>query len=259
MEDQKTIELDFRHISKLLLKKWWLILVVALVFAAIMFTYTVYFIDDTYTVKAQICVSNVVDSPNIEQVGMTSSDVTAATSLVDTYCVILKNDHSIKMILKESGLGNKYSARAIKSMITAGAVNESLILEIRITAPNPQDAQAIANASTKVLQETDLIGASATPLYQVDAPNANNPDSKGTSTKVMIAFVVGAVLMALILIVLDLKKDTIRSDEWLKEKYGESIPLLAIIPNANRNAKGGRRKYGYYARYGYYTTNQDQA
>ena len=259
MEDQKTVELDFRHIAKLLLKKWWLILAVAVVFATVMFAYMEYFVEDTYTVKAQIGVSNVVNSPNLDQYGMSSSDVTAATSLVDTYCVILKNDHSLKMILNETGLGSKYSTRALKSMITAGSVNESLILEIRVTATNPQDAQAIANAATKVLEESEWIGASATPLYQVDAPNKNNPDSKGTSTKMMIAFAAGAALMALILIVLDLRKDTIRSDEWLKEKYGDSIPLLAIIPNANRNVKNGRKKYGYYARYGYYTTNQDQA
>ena len=248
MEEQKGLELDLKHIITVLLKKWWLILVVSVLCAAIMFTYTSLFVDDTYTVRAQMTVSNVVDAPNVEQVGMTSSDVLAATSLIETYCVILKNENSMNLILAESGLSGRYTAGQIKSMISASGVGESLVLEILVTAPNGQDAQAIANAATKVLEMYDGLGASAKAAYQVSAPNANNPDSKGETLKAIIGFLVGAVGTALVLISLDLKNDSIHSDEWLKESFGESIPLLSVISDANA---GGEYKYGKYRRCGY--------
>lgn len=264
MEEQKELELDLRHIVKILLKKWWLILVVSLLCAAIMFAYTAIMVTDTYTVVAQMTVSNVVDAPNVEQVGMTSSDVLAATSLIDTYCVVLKNENSLKLILKESGLADRYSVSSLKSMISAGGVNESLVLQIQVTCPNVQDAQAIANAATKVLQESGLRGASASPLYQVEAPDVARPDAKGESTKAMLGFLIGAVVTSFVLVVLDLKKDIIHSDEWIKETFGEEIPVLVIIPDANNGGNSirynKRQKYGYYARYGYYsTTKKDES
>lgn len=259
MEEQKGLELDLKHIVKVLMKKWWLILVVSVLCAAIMFAYTSFFVGDTYTVTAQMTVRNVVDTPNVEQVGMTSSDVLAATSLIETYCVILENNNSLNLILAESGLTGKYTPGQIKSMISVSGVGESLVLEIKVTAANGQDAQAIANAATKVLELYDGLGASAKAAYQVEAPNANNPDSKGETLKTLIGFLVGAVITSLILIILDLKRDIIHSDDWLKETYGDSIPVLSVIPDVNHSfgAKyGKRRKYDYYARFGYYQTEQ---
>ena len=256
MEEQKGLELDLKHIICVLLKKWWLILVVSVLCAAIMFAYTSLFVDDTYTVRAQMTVSNVVDAPNMEQIGMSSSDVLAATSLIETYCVILKNENSMNLILAESGLSGKYTAGQIKSMVSASGVGESLVLEILVTAPNGQDAQAIANAATKVLEMYDGLGASARAAYQVSAPNANNPDAKGETLKAIIGFLVGAVCTALILIILDLKNDSIHSDEWLKETFGESIPLLSVIPDANA---GIESKDGKYKRYSYFATSDDGA
>ncbi|MBQ9760476.1 MAG: hypothetical protein IJW16_03915 [Clostridia bacterium] len=260
MEEQKGFELDLKHILKLILKKAWLIVLVSVLCAAIMIAYTSFFVADTYTVVTQMTVSNVVDAPNVEQVGMTSSDVIAATSLIDTYCVILKNENSLNRILTETGLQDRYSIASLRSMIAVGGVNESLVLQIQVTSPNPQDAQAIANAATKVLQETELRGASATPLYQVSAPDIDRPDSKGTSTKAIVGFLLGAIVTAMILIVIDLKRDNIHSDEWLKETFGESVPVLAVIPDVNRNnLRGKGRRYGYYARYGYYRADRSKA
>ena len=260
MEEQKGLEFDLKHIVKLLLGKLWLIATVSVLCAAMLFAYVAYFVADTYTVTAQMWISNVVDAPNIEQVGMTSSDVIAATSLVDTYSVILKNDYSIKQILAETGLAGTYSAAQLKSMITAYAVNESLILEIQVTSPDPQHSQEIANQATKILKEYDLRGASATPLHQVETKSLDASDSKGTVAKALLGFLLGAVMTSLVLIFLDMRRDTIHSDDWLKEKYGESIPVLAIIPDVNGSGfkNGKRKKYGYYARYGYYRAKPDQ-
>ncbi len=255
MEEKKGLELDLRHIAKLLFAKLWLIVLVAMLCAAIMVGYVVFFVPDTYTVVTQMTVSNVVDAPNVEQVGMTSSDVTAATSLLDTYCVILKNEHSLNRILDEAGLENKYSIGQLRSMISAGGVNESLVLQIQVTGTNAQDTQAIANAATKVLQETALRGASASPLYQVAAPDVDRPDSKGTSTKAVVGGMLGAVVTALLLIVVDLKRDNVHSDAWLKETFGEAIPVLSVIPDASQGTANGKH-YGYrYSRYSYYRSN----
>ena len=256
MEQQKELELDLKHLFKLLLKKWWLLLLVALLGAAIMLAYTAIMVKDTYTVVTQMTISNVVDAPNVEQVGMTSSDVQAATSLIDTYCVILKNEDSLEKIIEVSGLA--YSKSSLKSMISASGVNESLIMQIRVTAANPHDAECIANAATKVLQETELRGASATPLYEAKAPSINSPDAKGEMTKALIGFVVGAIAAAFVLVVIDLKRDSVHSDEWLKETFGEEIPVLSVIPDSRSDAPGRGRRYTYYARYGYYKIDADK-
>ncbi len=259
MEEKKELELDLRHIAKLLLAKLWLILLVAMLCAAIMVGYVALLVPDTYTVVTQMTISNVVDAPNVEQVGMTSSDVLAATSLLDTYCVVLKNEKSLKDILKEAKLEGKYSLGQLRSMISAGGVNESLVLQIQVTGTNAQDTQAIANAATKVLQETAIRGASASPLYQVEAPDVNRPDSKSTSTKAMVGALLGAVVTALLLVVIDLRRDNVHSEVWLKETFGETIPVLSVIPDATQGAaKGKRYGYRYYSRYGYYRASHNK-
>lgn len=249
------LEIDIRHIAKILLKKLWLILPIALICAVILAGYTSFFVADTYTATTQMYVSNVVDDPNAVLYGITSSDFMAASGLVNAYQAILTNDNSLKLILQETGLQNTYSASELRSMISASPVSETPVLEIQVVSTNPQHAQMIANATTKVLNEYDLRGASAQAIYQASLPQT--PDSKGTLLKGLIGFLVGALVSSVLVILLDYTRDTVRSDDWLREMYGEKIPVLSVIPVVGGAKSGKRKKYGYYERYGYYSSKHN--
>lgn len=259
MEDRNDLTIDLRRVASIMLKRWWLILVISLLFAAILFVHTAYFVTDTYTATTQMYVRNVIGDPNYELNGITSGDWVAATGLADTYCVILENDYSLQAIreilLREFGLN--YSTDALRSMIAAMPIEETPVVQISVVSYDKQHAAAIANAATRVLSEYELPGTSAVVLYQANPPAAAN--SKGVVTKALLGFVIGFILCAVVLIVLDLKQDVIHSDDWLRETFGEKIPLLAIIPSANSSSSSGygkRKRYNYYERYGYYSANR---
>ncbi len=256
MEEKKDFEIDIRHIAKTLLKKLWLILPIALTCAVILVSYTAFLVPDTYTATTQMSVSNVVDDPNALLLGMSSSDYMAASGLVGAYSAVLVNENSLNMILNKTELHGKYSISQLKSMISASSVNDTPILEISVVCEDKQDAQRIANAASEVLSEYDLRGASAKSLYPAFVPK--NPNSKGLVMKALIGFVLGALVTAICVVVLDFKRDTVRSDDWLREVYGEKIPILAVIPVVGGDKSGKRKKYGYYERYGYYTSNHQK-
>lgn len=257
MEEKKIMEFDIRHITKTVIKKLWLILPIALICAAILVCYTVFYVPDTYTATTQMYISNVVDDPNAVLYGITSSDFMAASGLVNAYQAILTNENSLTLILQETGLQSTYSTGALRSMISATVVNETPVLQINVVSQNPQHAQMIANATTKILNEYDLRGASAYAIYQASLPR--DPDSKGTVVKGLIGFMVGALVSAVLAVLFDFKRDTVRSDDWLREMYGEKIPVLSVIPIVGGEKNGKRKKYGYYERYGYYSAKRSDS
>lgn len=77
-----------------------------------------------------------------------SSALSAAQKLVGTYMVILESDSVLDKVAQQLSLDD--TAQELREMLTAAALQETGVLTISVTNPNPQTATDIANTILEV-------------------------------------------------------------------------------------------------------------
>ncbi|MBQ9116879.1 MAG: hypothetical protein IJY04_07620 [Clostridia bacterium] len=253
-ENQGEIEINLGDILAVLLKRWWMILLVTLLCGALVFGYAYITYTPVYQSTAKMYVNN--DASDIgNMVSISQSDIMAAQQLVNTYCQIIESRLTLEAVIKEAELS--YTYEQLLSMISCGSVNETEVFYISVVCGDPGEAKAITNTIVKVLPEkiTDVVEGSS--VRTVDEAVEGRELSPGFATKAVIGAILGLILSCGIFFVLDiLVNDTIQSEDWMADTYKDDIPLLAVIPDVNHS--GGKRygKYKYY-RHSYYESKPE--
>ena len=107
-EKNDEIEIDLLHLAKVLMKKWWLILLVTIITGVASLVGTLFFVTPLYTSDVKFYVNNSDISVGNITASITSGDISAAQSLVDTYIVILKSRSTINDVIQRGGLDYSY-------------------------------------------------------------------------------------------------------------------------------------------------------
>lgn len=247
-ENETTI--DILELLRAILKKWWIVLICALLGAGLMLGYTQVIKKRTYSATVKMYVNNKASISESISVSLSSSDISASTSIVKTYGVILQSQLVIDEVLERSGLDNKYTyEEMIKKMLTVGSIESTPVFGVTVTSESPEDAILLANTIAAIFppQVAEIIDGSSAKI--VDYATKATPISKNTATLTLVGFLVGAIIAAGLIIVFDvLINDTLESAEWLETEYGDKYPTLAVIPDTTAKKSG---KYGYNNKYGY--------
>ena len=252
--EDDVIEIDLLHILELLISKLWMIVLSALIFAGALFSYAHFMITPKYQSSAMFYVNNNNLNIGSSSFSISSSDISASQSLVDTYIVILKTRNTLNSVIKKANLD--YSYTELNNMVSASAVNSTEVFKVTVTSTDPKEASDIANTIAEVLPDkiSEIVTGSGAKVvdYAVVEPNKVSPSiTKYTA----IGGLAGAFLACLIIVLKDFFDDVIRDDSYLSNTY-DDVPILAIIPNlGNKNdtsyyyKKNGYYKYGKYSRY----------
>lgn len=237
------IEIDLLELLRVLVHRWWAILLSAIVCGGLAFAYTLFLVDPLYQASALMYVNNSDISVGSTSFSISSSDLTAAQKLVDTYVVILKSRTALDEVKEQAQLD--YSYEELKDMISAAAVNSTEVFEIKVTSKDPDEAEKIANTIARVLPEkiSDIVVGSDVRIvdYAVVPSHRFSPSYRHNTA---IGILLGIVLSAGLIILIYLLDENIRSEDYLTQTYPE-IPLLAVIPDMNSSRHGG----GYYKAY----------
>ena len=247
-ENRNTIEIDLRRIFIVLLTRAWIIILVAALIGTAAYGYA-RTIRPTYSASAQLYVNNnYQDSP-----GYSSSQLMAAQELADTYIVIMRSREVLKEVQAATGLG--YTVADLKNMITASTVNDTEIFQVTVTCHDYTHAAKIANAIAEILPVKSPAIVEGSSVTIVDYAQENPNKIAPSYTKYALGgAVIGGLLTAVILVILELLDTTIHSEEFLNAVY-KDYPLLAVIPGTE-GSKNGYYK-GYYR--GYYTAEKKPA
>ena len=243
--EEDVIEIDLMHIAEVLLSKIWIIIISGAVFASALFAYAAFMIAPTYQSSAMFYVNNNNLSIGSTSFSISSSDISASQSLVDTYVVILKTRNTLETVIEKSNL--KYSYGQLSSMISAGSVNSTEVFRVTVTSTDPIEAYKIANGIADVLPDkiSEIVSGSGAKIVDYAVINAGKV---GPSIRkyTFIGLLIGVGLACAIIILRDIFDDTIRDDNYLLSTYDE-IPTLAVIPNLLNGTNGSY----YYKNYGY--------
>lgn len=246
--DEKTIngneeiEVDLQRLLRALMRKSWLIGLVAILCAVGMFLGTFFFITPEYQATTMIYVNN--NSFSLGDVSLnsiTSSDISASRGLVKSYIVILKSRETLNDVIDYAGVNRTYSQ--VKGMISASSVDSTEIFEVVVTSTDPKEAEKIADAIAYVLPKriaSIIDGTSANIVDSAVLPSA--PSSPNYTKNTMLGFVVGMVLTAALIIIRELMDITIYTEEDIVRCCRH--PVLAEVPDLEAHSRGGYYGYG---------------
>ena len=253
--EDDVIEIDLLHIFEVLLSKIWIIIITGLIGATLTFCYANFMITPLYQSSAMFYVNNNNLSFGGTSFSISSSDISASQSLVDTYIVILKTRNTLETVIEKSNL--PYSYGQLNSMVSASSVNSTEVFRVVVTSPDPVEACKIANGIADVLPDkiSEIVSGSGAKVVDYAVVNSTKV-SPSVKKYTAIGLLAGAVLACVVIVLEDIFDDTIRDDNYLLTTYTD-IPTLAVIPNLF-NDKSSSYYYNNYAyKYGAYYKKPD--
>lgn len=219
------MEINIIRLLKAILKKAWIVLLTAIVFSAGLYAYSNYKITPMYTATAAFYVNN----SNDYDTKLTSSDVTVMEKLIGVYSEIARNDNVMNAVSEE--MGGKYSPDYIKSMVITSSRNATVIIDVKVTCPVPQDAQTIANLVVKhcAVEIERIVNQTEITVVQ-DARLPSTPSSPNKKLFATVGFAAGFVISLAVIIILYCFDTRIKSVEEFTENF-EDITVIGVIPN----------------------------
>ena len=241
-------EINLTELMTALLRKIWLIILLAVVAGAVTYVYTANFVTEMY--KSHITVYVNSSSQN-NTVNISATELATSQRLVYTYIEMVKSESVLELVEKEIAAsypeGKAPSAAKIKGMISASPLKETEIFEVVVSNSDPNLACDIANAIGKVAPgkiEEYAVGSS-TKIIDWAKP-AKAPYAPNVTRNATIGMAVGAVAAICIIVLQTLMDVRVKSEEDLTAI--SSAPVLGLIPDLAMDNKDG---YGYSGYTGY--------
>ena len=238
------LEVNMWRLINEVLKKSWLVGLAAIVGAVLTFLISAYLITPKYESSAMFYVNNTNFSLGDTAVSITSADITASKSLVESYIVILDTRDTLIEVIDQSNVNRDYEE--LREMLTAEAVNETEIFKVTVTSENREEALKIATAISQILPKrigNIIEGTSAQRVETAVLPS--EPSSPNIMTNTLLGFLFGFVLAVAVIILRELFDVTVRTEEDVAISCKH--PVLASVPNMASSGKGG---HYYYSGYG---------
>lgn len=239
MSTREYYSIDVLHILKTLWKKAWVIALAGILAAAIGFFISAT-IAPTYSSSIKLYVNNSSFSLGNTSFSISSSELTAAQSLVRTYGDILDSRSTLNRIIEKSEV--EYTYKQLSKMIVYEPSNDTEIMRVTVTSVDPYEASKIANTIAEVLpvRIAEIIdGASmevvdsAIPEFEKIAPSITK--------YIAVGLILGVLLSVIVLVIVALCDDTIHDEEYVLNNY--EYPILGKVPDL---MNAGNKKYGYY-------------
>ena len=199
------LELSLVDIFFTLLKKWWIILVSAIVVGALSFTYFSFIVTPTYTSNARILVGRQED-PRDTTTSFTINTLNIATNLTKEFAILITEPIVLDPVVKSLDL--KTSGKALSSAVSVSSPGKELrILDISVKASTPEMAYKLNN---------EIINQCATVLPTIhehakieivtisSASVPSTPSSPNVKAYTALGVFLGAVLSAVAILIFDM-------------------------------------------------------
>ena len=248
------------YLLNLALKRLWIILLTAVVFAVSAFSYSKLVLVPTYSATASIFVTNGnifygnnnnIDSKSTTEDSISGSDITSSVALATNVVELLKSPN--KYIKLAEKLGDNYNYSSLMSKATISLRDEkTLFVDIKFISTNGNEAIRLANAFAELaceeipkdIKNSDVSLVSTALWYGKVSPNELRNTAVSTIIGILIAYV--AVL------VVDMLDQSIRGEEEYVERY--DVPLIGSVPDFEGISYNnyGKYRYSYGKKGGYY-------
>lgn len=235
-------EISFTRIGQLLLRRWWMLVIVALIFGTVAYMYSVVFMEPTYVSGFSAYVNNRAEQEG--KLNTSNTDLVASVNLVPVYQQIITSRSVLEVAAQECGVTTKM----VKNSVSTSSSEDAAVLTVFVKTNDPQLSMDIANviAREAPVKVAEVIEGSS--MRIIDPPiKPSSASGPNYSQNFWIGAAVGAVLMALILVSVDFLCDFVQNSEELEKRYqlvviGHIPDIYAAEKESNKQAKEGRER-----------------
>ena len=227
-QENQAVEIDVFATLKVLWKRKFSIILVALVFAIAAFGYSAFLAKKEYQSTSRIYV---VSRQNQDNNALTNSDLQAGAYLVKDYREIILSQNVLSQAIEELKLD--MTPAELSKKISVSVPTDTRILSITAKDGDPKEAARIANglrnvAAEKIISVTKV--SDVTTLDEAEVPQS--PSSPNIRRNVLLGFVAGVGLMVVLLVVVEVLDDRVKKPEDVEELMG--LPLLGVVPDIKK-------------------------
>ena len=227
-QENQAVEIDVFATLKVLWKRKFSIILVALVFAIAAFGYSAFLAKKEYQSTSRIYV---VSRQNQDNNALTNSDLQAGSYLVKDYREIILSQNVLSQAIEEMKLD--LTPAELSKKISVSVPTDTRILSITAKDGDPKEAARIANglrnvAAAKIISVTKV--SDVTTLDEAEVPQS--PSSPNIRRNVLLGFIAGAGLMVVLLVVVEVLDDRVKRPEDIEELMG--FALLGIVPDIKK-------------------------
>ncbi|MCD8195996.1 MAG: polysaccharide biosynthesis tyrosine autokinase, partial [Lachnospiraceae bacterium] len=214
--------IDLVEIFYLMWGNMWKILICLILGGVIAFSYTWFLMTPQFQATAKIYI---VSSSSSSVINLT--DLQLGTQLTADYEELILNHELLQDVIDELSLDMTYTELA--EMVTLTNPDDTRILRITVTSPDPAQAQDIANElSEQAIIYLPRIMSSAEPNIAEKAVLPTSPSSPSLTRNTLMGALLGAFACIGVILMLYLMDDTIKSPDDL-EKYFGVQPLSTVV------------------------------
>lgn len=233
---QNAHAIDITRLFFYFLKRFWIVILCAVIGFSGMYLYSSITHVDTYTAYATMYVIN--GNPNLVNYQYTNaSDLNSAVLLMDTYLVVIRSNKVMSVVAER--LHADYpdiSTESISESLSMGSVAETGVLRINCTTTDAKLSRDICNAVASVAPAEIIRVVNAGSIEVIDyAEEPSEPDEFSLLRKGLIGGLVGGALAGAILLLLFLMNHKVTDVDSITERY--TPPVLTMIPFQKKSPK----------------------
>ncbi|HQK74283.1 MAG TPA: AAA family ATPase, partial [Clostridiales bacterium] len=236
------VEIDIGRVVRILFRKWWLIVALALAVAIAAAVFTEVTRKDTFTSTITFIVSNKAKGSGEGTDIISQSDLTASINMTNNFKYLLSGKAMYVSIVKS--LKNKYKADEIGKFINVKTITDTSIIEMNVTSDSPEKSLEIAQAAVKNYKAVVEVyeGASIGVYAQPEKAARADSDTSAIRNAFIGAFV-GAVLACIIIIVMNSSRNTVQSADEIRDLLDLTIlGTVSQVGNPKKNKAANKQR-----------------
>jgi len=223
-------DITLKGLIDIFLPKIWVMLLVAVIGASVLGSYSYFGREDTYTAKGKYMVAKLNYSDENALTGLTTAEIAAMQGMIANAKEIINTNKFANKVIEALGRDD-ISAGNIRSMMRVSLGNsDTTCFYFSATSTDPEIAVAVAQVAGQLLvTEYDENMNYAIKIIGLEDPELpTSRDSKNVVRNAIIGFVGGFIASALVVFVWSRFDILIRSKDKLEDSF--DIPILGVIP-----------------------------
>lgn len=216
-------------------------ILVGLIFGIITGGVTFLLKNDVYAAQISLYVYSNPDYINDNGINLSSSDVTSASALLNSYMQILKSDSFLSSVIDVSGVDPEYyTPTFLRKNLTSSAVSGTAVFKVTVFDPNPHNAMIIANTIGELAPEKIINIVKSGGIEVLDRATLPTIPYESTSVVLMtiIGILAGGVISAFFFIIFGLRDTRYRRLYEVTDMF--TIPVLGIVPEIEEKDDKGQ-------------------
>lgn len=240
------LDANIQKLIAVLLKKWKLIILFAIIGALLAYFYTANFTTLTYSSSVEFLAyaqdpqQELSESSSVVQATSNTSKMNYAMKALNTYIELFKTNEFNQTVADaiNENYNTSYTAGTIKGATTITPIEGTAMFKITVRTTNADLSYQIAHQLETSIPEKMKNTSNGIVCASVEdiALKATTSESLGYPKKILLGIAAGAVLAAAYIILRDLLDIRIKNSDELNTRY--DVPILGTIPEFELKTTG---------------------